>query len=250
MKKISLSIKIYIGLIITLAILAAINVFLPQGSFLPILPEQELPAPKPLLALVNAAIMLILYGGLGFLGLKLSQKLSFADIWDSKVSNKQRFLIPALIGVGIGAFFILGDMILSQFHALGPLPHPPFPTSLVTSAVAGIGEELIFRLFFISFWVWLISYVILKKRWQNQIFWIVTIFSALAFAAGHIPSVMILLGLNTINEIPVALMSEIILLNGVVSLFAAYYFRKFGFLAAVGIHFWTDVVWHVIWGMI
>ncbi len=90
----------------------------------------------------------------------------------------------------------------------------------------------------------------LKKKLQTQIFWIVVIFSALAFAAGHIPSVMILFGLNTVNEIPLALMSEIILLNGVVSLFAAYYFRKFGFLAPVGIHFWTDIIWHVIWGVI
>ena len=250
MKKISLSIKIYIGLIIALAILAAINIFLPQGSFLPILPEQELPASKPVLALVNAVIMLILYGGLGFLGLKLSQELGFADIWDSKVSNKQRFLIPALVGVAIGVFFIFADAILSQCHTLGPLPHPTFPTSLVASAVAGIGEELIFRLFFISFWVWLISYVILKKKLQTQIFWIVVIFSSLAFAAGHIPSVMILLGLNAVNEIPFPLMTEIILLNGVLSLFAAYYFRKFGFFAAVGIHFWTDVIWHVIWGVI
>jgi len=250
MKKLSLSIKIYIGLIITLAVLAAINVFLPQGSFLPILPSQELPASKPLMALVNAFIMLIFYGGLGFLGLRLSQKLGFAEIWDSKVSNKQRFLIPALIGIAIGVFFIFADVTLSKFHTLGPLPHPPFPTSFVTSAVAGIGEEIIFRLFFISFWVWLISYVILKKRWQNQIFWIVAIFSALAFAFGHIPSVTILFGLKTINQIPLALMGEIILLNGVLSLFAAYYFRKFGFLAPVGIHFWTDVVWHVIWGVI
>ena len=98
MKQISLSIKIYIGLIITLAILAAINVFLPQGSFLPILPAQGLPASKPVLAFVNAIIMLILYGGLGFIGLKLSQKLGFADTWDSRVTNKQRFLIPILAG--------------------------------------------------------------------------------------------------------------------------------------------------------
>ena len=250
MKKLSLSLKIYIGLIIALAILAAINVFLPQGSFLPILPEQELPASKPVLALANVGIMLVVYGGFGFLGLKLSQKLGFADLWDSKISNRQRLLIPALIGVGIGIFLILADAIFSQFHTLGALPHPPFPTSLVASASAGIGEELIFRLFFISFWVWLISYVILKKRWQNQIFWIVAIFSALAFALGHIPSLMILFDLKAVGEIPLALMTEIILLNGVVSLFAAYYFRKFGFLAPVGIHFWTDVVWHVIWGVV
>ena len=247
MKKLSPSIKIYIALTITLAILAAINVLLPQGSFLPILPSQELTS-KPMIALVNACTILILYGGLGFLGLKLSQKLGFADIWDSKVSNKKRFLIPALVGIAIGVFFIFVDSTLSRFHTLGPLPHPPFPTSLVASAVAGIGEELIFRLFFISFWVWLISHMILKRRWQNQIFWIIAILSALAFAFGHIPSVMLLFDLKTISEIPLALMSEIILPNGVLSLFTAYYLKKFGFLAPVGIHFWTNVVWHVIWG--
>ena len=107
MKKSSRSnlVKIYISLIIALAILAAINVFLPQGSFLLILPAKELPASKPVLAFVSAVIMLILYGGLGFIGLKLSQKLGFADIWDSRVTNKQRFLIPAPVGIAI-VFFI------------------------------------------------------------------------------------------------------------------------------------------------
>ena len=250
MSKVDLSIKIYIGLIVALAILAAINVLMPQGSFLPILPEQELPASKLILALVNAVIMLVLYGGLGFVGLKLSQKLGFAEIWDPKVSNKQRFLIPGIVGIVIGIFLILTDTILSQFHTLGPLPHPPFPTSLVASATAGIGEEVIFRLFFIPFWVWLISYVILKKRWQTQVFWIVAIFSALVFAFGHIPSVMLLFGLKTFGEMPPILIFEIFLLNGVISLFTAYYFKKYGFLAAVSIHFWTDIVWHVIWGIL
>ena len=220
---------------------------MPQGS---LLPAQQLPASKPVIALVSAAIALVLYGGLGFVGLKLSQKLGFADLWDPKVSNKQRFLLPAFIGIGLGIFFIIADAIFSQFQALGPLPHPPFPTSLVGSAAAGIGEELIFRLFFISFGVWLISYVVLKGKWQDQVFWIVAFLSALAFALGHLPSMMLLLDFKTVSEIPPVLMSEIILLNGVLSLFAAYYFRKFGFLAAVGIHFWADVVWHVIWGVI
>jgi len=40
------------------------------------------------------------------------------------------------------------------------------------------------------------------------------------------------------------------LLNGLMSIFAAYYFRKYGFLAPVGIHFWADIVWHVLWGLI
>ncbi len=246
MKNPSLSLKIYIGLVITLAISAAINIFLPQGS----VPSFELPASKPIIALANAGIMLFFYGGLGLIGLILSQKLGFADIWDPKVSTRQRLLIPALVGAGIGIFIILSDLFFSRYFSIGPIPHPPFPTSIFGSISAGIGEEIIFRLFFISLWVWLISHVILKKKWQNQVFWIIAGISALAFAVGHVPSVMFLFGYKTINDIPLALLTEIILLNGVVSIFAAYYFRKFGFLAAVGIHFWTDIVWHVIWGVI
>jgi len=247
-KKLSLSTRVYIGLIIALAILAYINVFLPQGSFLP--DFTELPASKTELALVNAAVMLILYGGLGYVGLKLSKKLDFADVWDSELSNKQRFLIPAYVGIAIGIFFIFADIIFNRFNNLEPFPHPPFPTSIIVSATAGIGEEVIFRLFFITFWVWLISKVIFKQKWQNVIFWIVAVFSAITFSLGHIPSVMIMLDLNKISEIPFTLLSEIILLNGILSLFTAYYFRKYGFLAAVGIHFWTDIIWHVIWGIL
>ena len=248
MKKLSLSVKIYIVLVVILSILTAINAFLPQGDFAP--PEQEIPIPKPIIALVNAGTALVLYGGLGFIGLKLAQKLGFADIWDDSVSTRQRFLLPTLVGIGIGLFFIAVDLLLSQFHPLGSVPHPPFPTSLIVSAIAAIGEEIIFRLFFIPFWVWLISYVILKKRWQEPVFWLIAIFSALAFAFGHLPSVIVIFGIDQINEVPPVLVLEIILLNGVLSMFAAYYFRKYGFLVAVGIHFWTDIVWHVIWGAI
>jgi len=247
MIKISLSLRIYLLLIIILAILSALNVFLPQGDFLA---GQEIAVSKTVLALGTAAIMLFLYGGLGYLGLKLSKKIAFADLWDSKVSNKERFLIPALTGIFLGIIFIVLDLILSQFHTLGSIPHPPFPTSIIASATAAIGEEIIYRLFFISFWVWLISHLILKSRWKNIIFWLITFCSAILFASAHFPSIIALYGLNTISEIPFALIIELIILNGLLSIFTAYFFRKYGFLAAVGVHFWADIVWHVIWGFV
>jgi hypothetical protein len=230
LKRLTLSLKIYLGLVALLAILTAISIFLP--AYQSVMPaQQELPAPKWVLALVNAAMAVFLYGGLGYLGYFLSQKLGFADVWSPDVTNRQRFLHPALIGVGLGIFFIVADAFLSRFHTLGALPHPAFPLSLLASATAGIGEEILFRLFFVSFWTWLVL-------------------SALAFAIGHLPSAMILYEFSSINDIPAALLVEIILLNGVLSVFAAGYLRKYGFLAAVGIHFWTDVVWHVVWGVI
>ena len=93
MKKLSLSIKIYIALVVILSVLTAINAFLFQGDF--VLPDQEIPIPNPINALVNAGTILVLYGGLGFIGLKLSQKLGIAYICDDRVSTKQRFLLPA-----------------------------------------------------------------------------------------------------------------------------------------------------------
>ncbi|HDR89998.1 MAG TPA: CPBP family intramembrane metalloprotease [Bacteroidetes bacterium] len=243
-------ILLYAGLVLLLAVLAAVNVFLPQGDYAPVMPEQGLPAPRWVLGLVNAAIMLVIYGGLGLLGLYLSRKLGFAGILDPSVSHRQRFLVPLVTGIFLGLFIILCDEVFSRFHSLGLLPHPPFPTSLVASATAAIGEEIIFRLFFISFWVWLVSKVILKGKWQNGIFWIVTLFSAIAFGAGHMPSVMVFFQLESLSAIPSLLLGEIFLLNGVISVFAAYFFRKSGFLAAVGIHFWADMVWHVVWGLV
>lgn len=245
-----LSNRIYFGLIAALALLAAGNLFLPQGDLIPTMPTQELPLAKPLMALVVAGMMIVFYGGLGWIGLRLTRKLAWPDLWDSKISHRQRFAIPAMAGVATGLIFMIADTLYSRIGSWGRLPHPPFPTSLVASATAGIGEEIIFRLFFLGFWVWLVSHVLLKGRWQTAVFWMVAIFSALAFALGHLPAVMLLLNIQEIAALPPLLLSEILLLNGVLALLAAFCLRKYGFLAAVGIHFWADLVWHVIWGFI
>ena len=242
------SISIYLALILMLAILGAVNAFLPRGSIARALPEQQIPASRPVVGLVTAGSMLVIYGGLGFIGLQLAQKLGFAAICDPAVSSQQRFILPALAGAGMGVFFIVADVVFQSLHPFGPLPHPPFPTSLVASAMAGIGEEVVFRLFLIPFSTWLVSTVLLKGRWESEVFWAVAALSALAFAVSHVPVVMAAFGIDSAREMPVALVGEIALLNGLLSLLAAYCFRRYGLLAAVGVHFWTDVVWHVMWG--
>lgn len=245
MKIPSTTIKISLGLVASLAVLTGIGVFLPQGD---IAQAQTLQIPKPVFAIVVALGTLVMYGGLGYLGLVLARKLGFAELWSKDVPAQRRLLNPALVGILLGVFFIIADSILSQWHTFGPIPHPPFPTSLVASATAGIGEELLFRLVFISFWVWLISDILLKKRWKNQIFWIFAVASAFAFASAHLPSLMFLFGMKSIGDVPTALMAELLLINGTLSIIAAYYIKTCGLLAAISVHFWADVVWHVIWG--
>jgi hypothetical protein len=245
--KLSRSQKTYFLLVLLLAVFSSINILLPQGA---LIGQFELPASKPISAIAAFFIIGIIYGGLGMVGLHLSKKLGFPDIWSDGVSANQRFILPALTGFGMGIFFIICDLIFSPINSAGHLPHPPFPASLTASVVAGIGEEIIFRLFFISFWVWLISSILLKGKGKNPVFWIITTFSAIAFSMGHVQSIMFSFSDASLQQIPAMLLMEVILLNSIFSLFAACYFRKYGFLAAVGIHFWTDIVWHVVFGLI
>ena len=246
--ELSTSTKIFIFLAAAYALLSALYVFLPALSALP-MPTQKLPAPRIIIALVSAVAALIIYGGLGFLGLFLSRKIGFAEIWDSNVSNRRRFTVPALVGVFLGVIFIIVDVVVGSRSPFGRLPHPAFPASIIATAAAAIGEEIIFRLFFISFWVWLISHVILKGKKANAVFWVVAIASALAFSAGHIPSVLMVKGLASPAQIPPLTLGEMFFLNSILSLPAAYVFRKNGILAAMGVHFSTDVVWHVMYGL-
>lgn len=240
--------NIFFALILINALLAVATIYLPASNTLPI-PAQDLPAPKIVIATASFLAVLLIYGGLGFAGLKLSQKLGFPKLWDKRISNKEKFIIPAITGVVIGIFFILIDFLINELTPYGRLPHPDFPLSIIASLSAGIGEEVIFRLFFISFWSWLISHIILKGKASSLVFWLVSVWSALTFSLGHLPSIMAIEGLNSISQIPPLIVVEIIVLNSTLSIPAAYYFKKYGILSAMGVHFWTDIVWHAIYGL-
>ena len=241
--------QLYLGLVALLALLTAVNIFLPQG-------ERGWPeaaawsAFKPMDALVTAVLMVTIYGGLGWLGLLYARKLGFPELWDVRISTFHRLGLPALAGLGLGILFMFADLVLSRSPTWRFLPHPPFPTALVASGVAGIGEEIIFRLFFIPFWFWLLSTTIGHGRRQQALFWLVAVWSALAFAFGHLPALMALLGVLDLGAIPLPLLGEILLLNSLLSLLAAFYLRTYGFLAAVSLHFWTDLVWHIMGGLV
>jgi len=241
------STRTFFILLAILALAAALNSVLPQGEIGTLMPKSEIPVWQ--LALAGAGITAVLYGLLGFIGLILWRNLGFPEIWTEDVTNHQRFLVPAIAGGVLGIMLIIGDLIFSQFNGIGRLMHPPFPTSLVASISAGIGEEMIFRLFFVSFWTWLIGKVILRGHALTIVYWVVSTASAIAFGAGHLPSLMIILGVNDPSQFSPVLLFQIFLLNGLISIVAAYYFKKYGFLAPVGVHFWTDIVWHMLWGL-
>lgn len=52
------------------------------------------------------------------------------------------------------------------------------------------------------------------------------------------------------SSIPPFVLLEVFLLNGLLGLTAGYWYRRQGLIAATGIHFWADIIWHVFWPLL
>ena len=46
------------------------------------------------------------FAALGLVGVALAERTGFPAAWDARVSNRQRLLIPTLVGLGIGALAV------------------------------------------------------------------------------------------------------------------------------------------------
>lgn len=56
-------------------------------------------------------------------------------------------------------------------------------------------------------------------------------------------------GAISLADLSPVLLIEVFLLNGLIGLVAGQRYLKDGPVAAAGVHFWTDIVFHVMWGL-
>jgi hypothetical protein len=208
--------------------------------------------PPWVVGLANAGIVLVLYGLLGLAGYWIARRgLGLPGIYREKVGWDSWFAAPMLIGFAVGVAVILVDRL---FAGLDPawegFTHPGFPLSIIASATAGIGEEILFRLFVMSLWAYLLNLALGRFGMRSVALWGGNLIGALAFAAGHLPAAMVLVGAATPGEIPPVVLAELLVLNGVMGLAAGWQFMRTGLVAAVGVHFWADIIWHVLWPLL
>jgi hypothetical protein len=120
-----------------------------------------------------------------------------------------------------------------------------FPASLVAYPLAGILEEIIFRLFLTTTFVWIISSVLLGGRWQEAIFWGVAVFLGVFYTLSQLSLYREVTG--TLDILTLAQFFTVIAANFIV---VAFLYRKFGFLAAISMRMGDYLLWHIIWGAI
>ncbi len=213
------------------------------------IPMPELPAAPVVMGLSSAGIYVVLYGLLGLAGYWFARKLGLPGIFSEDGDWRRWFLFPLLLGIVCGVVVIIGDLLFAPVNGMGRFPHPPFPVSVLASMTAGIGEEIMFRGFVFGLWGFILHWLLKRFNGRTAALWIANIIAALAFGAGHLPTFFFLTGASSLAEINPFLLAEGFLLNGLIGLVMGQRYMKDGLVAAAGVHFWADVVFHVLWGL-
>ena len=99
---------------------------------------------------VNSWLGILLVAGLGFLALKLAPRAGFPDLWDERVSNRQRFMLPIVVGIAFG----IGQVILVSLTLGLEIPMVAFPLAVPVYLSGGILMEMVFHLIPVVLLVW------------------------------------------------------------------------------------------------
>lgn len=214
------------------------------------IPMPEMGVADSVLGFANAGIVLVLYGILGLIGYWFARRLGLPGIFSEDGDWRRWFFIPLVLGLICGILLIIGDLTFAPFNDFGRFPHPGFPVSILASLSAGIGEEIVFRSFVFGLWGVILNWLFKHLNGRTAALWIANVIAALAFGAGHLGTLFFLTGASSLAEVSPLLLSEVFLLNGIVGLVAGRRYITDGLFAAAGVHFLTDVVFHVLWGLV
>jgi hypothetical protein len=214
------------------------------------MPLPEMGVPDSVVGLANAGIVFVVYGLLGLAGYWFARRLGLPGFYREDGNWRGWFFTPLVLGLSCGGLLVIGDLLFAPINGVGQMMHPGFPVSILASISAGIGEEIAFRGFVFGLWGFILHWLLKRFNGRTAALWIANIIATLVFGASHFGTVLVITGATSLVELSPILMVEILVLNGIIGLIAGQRAMKDGLVAAMGIHFWADVVFHVVWGLV
>ena len=190
----------------------------------------------PSLRVWSATTCLLMLIGLPFVWWQ--SKAGLPDFIDANVSNKNRFLFPASIGLMFGLADVLVFQVLLHPEPYTTLPPflQPFPYSLLLYFSGAFEVEIFYRL--IPLTITLLAGISFKKgKFYIHFFWVGAILTSLREPIEQLPDegfALILYSLTT---------------GFAMNLIQAWYFRKAGFLASLSVRLGHYLIWHILLGI-
>ncbi|HSB02277.1 MAG TPA: CPBP family intramembrane glutamic endopeptidase [Anaerolineales bacterium] len=221
----------------------------------------KLPIPLPALLAIQVIqngvlFAIIIFGGMFFASrVGLGTPILDSATRGESVSSRVRAILPLSIILGvIGTVLILGlEIFYFQPAMLKELGGPANALNLQTSQPAawkgflasfygGIAEEILLRLFLMSFFVWLGHFIskTIEGKPTAAVIWIANIFAAVLFGLGHLPTTALLVPLTPL------VIARAVVLNGLLGIVFGWLYWKRGLEAAMISHFSADLVLHVL----
>lgn len=210
------------------------------------------PVALPLVILIIVFQSALLFAVLTFIGLKLSNKLGLQMPIIERIATKEKidFNLKAMIktsvllGLLTGIIIVLLDFVFFKFglESLFKQLSVPIWQGFLASFYGGISEEIVMRLFFMTFIVWLISKITKSKGKiiENKlIMWTSILIASLLFGIAHLP---ITAELTTLTPLVVF---RALLLNGIGGVVFGWLYWKKGLESGMIAHFSADIILHV-----
>ena len=195
---------------------------------------------------IVTAIQSAFYGVvLGAVGIFLGKK---TGLWKDEISiTKKNLIITVICAIVGGIALILPDLLFfnnySEVIKNSYNQKPTIVYILATITYGAVIEEVMLRLFFMS----LIAFILHKIFERNtdivssKILIISNIVAAVLFAAGHLPTTLMMIGNSPIIII------RCFLLNGGFGLLFGFLYRKYGLRYAMIAHGGCHIVSKLIW---
>jgi hypothetical protein len=157
-----------------------------------------------------------------------------------------KWLLLAILGSFLGSLLIVGlEVYLFQpnMPVLTSVPQAAWWANMLTALYGGIVEEVLMRLFVMTFIVWLLGWFRVRLRMPIPPirYWIAIVLASLLFAVGHLPATYQLFG-----QLTPLLVVRAIIGNGMLGVWFGYLYWKKGFEYAVLSHMAGDVFLHVL----
>lgn len=200
----------------------------------------------PLLMALITALQSAGYGlVLGGIGIWLAKK---TGLWrEERVIERRPLLYTIVISVIGGMALILPDIFFFGKHipaiAESYAAKPTVPYLVATVTYGAVIEEVMLRLFFMS----LVTFVLWKlfdrraEKPSAAVLIAANVIAALLFAAGHLPTTAVMMGLTPM------IIFRCFLLNGVFGLAFGWLYRKYGLRYAMIAHGGCHIVSKLIW---
>lgn len=182
---------------------------------------------------ILTSIQVGVYAGLSsFIGQLLIEKVSFKlfPSW-----NMAAFIKAIIIGLFSAAFIVLMDVYV--FSAYLPVAEGQYKVNVLylLSGIlyGGIVEELMIRLFLLTFIVVILNKV--SKLKSDIITWIAIIITSVIFAAGHLPAAILTLGSDFV------IIVRVMILNFIPGVLFGYIYTKHGLLYSMSAHMLSHI---------